>query len=115
MFYKLVTFLVPSSPINLTCLSKNSTSILLQWQKPEQTNGVIKVFKIVYARGKISKEVYHFADLQHSVYRIWLINLQPNQNYNIKLNAATGDEPNYNWGSFTETIIITTCEGSKQN
>ncbi|XP_068132972.1 phosphatidylinositol phosphatase PTPRQ isoform X2 [Hyperolius riggenbachi] len=37
---------VPSAPRHVTCLSVDSTSVTLQWSRPDQTNGYLKNYKI---------------------------------------------------------------------
>ena len=50
MFSKKIQFLLtaPSAPQNLIVVSKNSTSVLIEWSEPVSLNGILVTYKIEY-------------------------------------------------------------------
>ena len=116
---------VPSVPRGLSAIAISSETLMLRWQRPEKSNGIITRYEInwrtvngtVDRRSKRSlthgrEEVLHGEPKQlHDIREHFIRNLAPYSVYSFKVREGTAE----GWGPFTDRIQAITLEGGKLN
>ena len=81
-----VSLLAPSPPRELSVKLKEGTRLILQWRKPEETNGIIKKYEIHFTDGDGATKTYtSHSDLEkeYLTYEVSLTDVQ--MEYEIKV------------------------------
>ena len=81
-----VSLLAPSPPRELSVKLKEGTRLILQWRKPEETNGIIKKYEIHFTDGDgVTKTYTSHSDLEkeYLTYEVSLTDVQ--MEYEIKV------------------------------
>lgn len=113
MFSKKFQFLLtaPSAPQNLIAVSKNSTSVLIEWSEPVSLNGILVTYKIEYEMQSNSFiRMTNFSKLKYL-----MEGLRPYSNYTIRVCGVTGELGLLQFGPFSNFVVVTTDESSKWN
>ena len=79
MFTYVSTFLAPSAVTDLTAITENSESVLIQWGLPEQPNGTITYYIVSFAN------VLHF--VRSNVFFYSLDGLDPGETLTFEIYA----------------------------
>lgn len=81
-----IFLLAPSPPRELSVMLKEGTRLILQWRKPEETNGIIKKYEIHFTDGDGATKTYiSHSDLEkeYLTYEVSLTDVQ--MEYEIKV------------------------------
>ena len=81
--------LVPSPPRGVFMKSKEESRLVLQWRKPEETNGVIKKYVVHFTNGNgenISYTAYSEGDKENVTYEFTLPDVEAE--YKIKVSLS---------------------------
>ena len=117
MFIILFFYTVPSAPLNLMQLERNSTesSIYLQWEAPLSPNGVIIEYQIIYRGLQTPNAVvanFSFPSMQR-IGPVTSFNLSegliPGSSYEIAVQAATSA----GLGPSSNRIVAVTAESGE--
>jgi len=112
---------VPSVPRGLSAIAISSETLMLRWQRPEKSNGIITRYEIKWrtVNGTVDKrskrslthgreEIIHGAPTQlHDIREHFIRNLAPYSVYSFKVREGTAE----GWGPFTDRIQAITLEG----
>ena len=80
------SLLAPSPPRELSVKLKEGTRLILQWRRPEETNGIIKKYEIHFTDGDGATKIYtSHSDLENEylTYEVSLTDVQ--MEYEIKV------------------------------
>ena len=92
-------------------LSRNSTSMLIEWSEPVSLNGNLVTYQIEYKiKSKSFIRMTNSSKLKYS-----LDGLRPYTNYTIRVCGATRELGLLQFGPFSNFVDATTDESSKWN
>nr|XP_043892479.1 phosphatidylinositol phosphatase PTPRQ isoform X1 [Solea senegalensis] len=84
-----------SPPVNLTVVETSPSTVTLAWSPPEEANGVIQFYEVLYENGSFSAAMNTSSD------RVTLLNVKPFSYYNVSVRAYT----RYGHGNQTSDIL----------
>lgn len=90
--------------MNLKLTSSTSTSLSVEWEKPQPTNGPILGYSLQW--GKLGK---YMLSNETTSSKFKIIQLHPYTNYSIQISARTVA----GYGSWTEPLVTRTLISSK--
>ena len=92
-------------------LSRNSTSVLIEWSEPVSLNGILVTYQIEYEMQSKS-----FIIITNSSKLKYLLDgLRPYSNYTIRVCGANRELGLLQFGQFSNFVVVTTDESSKWN
>lgn len=103
-------FLVPSEPLNVVALARDTTSVNVTWSKPANTYGKILKYVVHYQELGIENR-YDKTEVSESISSVVLTKLQMNTEYRVFVQAFTSA----GGGMWSEVAKVKTeSEGRKQ-
>jgi len=106
-----LSFTVPGTPVDLFVNEINSTAIVVSWSEPNETNGIITLYEILYSVGNMSSlDTSVFVDVTtNTSYQVIIGGLDPFTMYSVAVRAYTS----IGAGELTDIFIILTDPFSK--
>ena len=107
----MLSFTVPGTPVDLFANEINSTAIVVSWSEPNETNGIITLYEILYSVGNMSSlDTSVFVDVTtNTSYQVIIGGLDPFPMYSVAVRAYTS----IGAGELTDIFSILTDPFSK--
>ena len=105
---RIIIFVVPSMPRNVTAMSINSTSILILWEPPEFLNGVLLFYVVNYTSEELGGMPTTNSINTMDDTSVIISNLTPFTVYNVSVVGVTVEE-----GPPSDVVMIMTNESGR--